>query len=383
MRANDTTGGSVDRRTYLKALTATGVAGVGLSGRVGATRQDDDPLRIGFSTHFTSGAWVTALVEATEFYAQDRGFEFNLFTNNQELQQQVSDINQMVNQEYDGMVVIPVDTEGVVSAVEEANDAGVPVFTADIDAATEAVKMNVSWSDEEATTRAANLLVERLSEQRPDQDSYRILEVRAPPGRDISRLRHEPFVNAVENTDGVEIAGTIVGDWARSTAQTRTLEWINANDPPDGIYAANFTMGLGAQSALESQDLQYPSDHEEHITHVQLDGSSETHQMISEGYMDAAIDQPVHYYGPLAMNYLAQYIQGNGEETLPAMDSEVTGEQVSIEPAEHKGTTLWDEPIWEPATIGESFGHRQFVTNYVEITDENADAPYLWGNIWG
>jgi ribose transport system substrate-binding protein len=48
----------------------------------------------------------------------------------------------------------------------------------------------------------------------------------------------------------------------------------------------------------------------------------------------------------------------------------------------HKGVELWQEPVWSSATIDEALGHRQFVTDHVVITQENADAPYLWGNIW-
>ncbi len=390
----------IGRRSYLRGVG--GVTALGMAGLSGYTSQDGS-LTVGLSTHFTSGAWVTAVVEATQFYAQDQGFNYNLFTTGGESQKQITDIRQMVNQNYDGIVLIPFNSQAIGSVVEEATNAGVPVFTVDIDAATGADKMHFSWDDEAATRRAGEMLVENLRQQKPNQDQYQVLEVRAPPGRDIARLRHEPFVNLIEQTDDVIVAGTVVGDWVRETSKQRTPEWINANQPPDAIYSANFLMSLGALSALQEMDLAVPRGEDGHIVMTQLDGSQNTHEMIMEGFIDGAVDQPNYYYGPLALAYLERFVN-QGESALPSQGSTVTstkepvtgtgnqttttangggGQTVTIEPAQHRGVELWQAPIWSPATIRQAFNHRQFVTSHVEITEENADAPYLWGNIWG
>ncbi|OYR40818.1 hypothetical protein DJ82_06915 [Halorubrum sp. Ib24] len=369
------------RRQYLKTAAVAGT----LASLGGCTGSETSPssLQLGFSTHFTSGAWVSALVDGTEYYAEQKEFEYNLFTTGGESQQQISDMRQMINQGYDGIILVPFNTQEIASVVEEAAAEDIPVFTLDIGAATEETAMHVSWSDENAAQRAAERLIEELRNQHPNRDDYQVLEVRAPPGRDISRLRHEPFVQRIAETDDVEVAGTIVGDWAREAADQKAREWINANEAPDAVYSANFAMGLGAMRALNELNLRYPQGHEDHVVAVQLDGSSQTHQLINEGYIDAAIDQPVHYYGPIAIEYFERYATGDGAEELPDVGSEVTSDDLTIEPAERDGTMLWDEPLWAPATIGESFDHTHFVANMIEITEENADSSQLWGNNWG
>lgn len=373
---------SIDRRSYLKAVGGAGLVGglAGCSGRGGPS--DPSDLRIGMETHFTSGAWVTALVEGPQFYAEEKGYDFELFTNGQDSQTQINNINQMVNQGFDGIILVPWNSEAVTSAVEDARDEGVPVYTVDIDAPTEAVSMNVSWSDEVAATTAANELISRARDQNPDTSSFNVLEVRPPPGQNISRARHEPFVARMEEVDDFEVVGTLNGEWSRSTAKQRVREWVNANGAPDAIYSANFTMGLGALNALTAQDLAVPKSDDDHITMVQLDGSSTTHQRINEGMIDLAIDQPNYYYGPITLEYLEREIL-EGRDVLPDVGAEVTADDFSLEPAQRKGTTLWSDPVWAPAEVVETdSGHRRFVTNFVKITEENADAPYLWGNIW-
>lgn len=373
------------RRTFLKGLGGAAIIGgtAGCLGSLGGGSSSPEDITLGFSTHFTSGAWVSALVDGADVYAKSKGFDYNLFTTGGESQQQIEDMRQMINQGYDAIILVPFSTQDIAGVVEEAAEADIPVFTLDIDAATSEAEMLVSWSDEKAARTAADRLIEALRSQNPDQDSFTVLEVRAPPGRDISRLRHEPFVNRVNEVDDVELGGTVVGNWARDAAYQNAREWINSNEEPDAVYSANFAMGLGAVQALEELGLRYPKDHEDHVVAVQLDGSSQTHEWIKQGYIDRAIDQPVHYYGPIAVEYIQRYVTGDGSAELPQPGDEVTADDITIEPTEYEGNTLWQDPIWAPATVGESFGHTHFVTDFVEITPENADSPNLWGNNWG
>lgn len=401
------TGEQLDRRTYMKVAGGAGVAGSGLlagcsgdggdggDGGGGTTEPPDGApatgtsdgsssgdLTIGMETHFTSGAWVTALVEGAQFYALELGHDFNLFTNGQDAQTQISNINQMINQGYDGIIVVPWNSEAVTSVIEDARAEGIAVYTLDIDAPTEAISMNISWDDTVAAKRCGEQLVSHMQDQQPDVDTYEILEVRAPPGTNISRARHEPFVEYIDGQDDVEIVGTLNGEWSRATANQRVREWVNANGAPHGIYAANFTMGLGAQAALETLDLQVPAGEDGHITHVQLDGSSASHQALLDGYIDYIIDQPVYFYGAIGIHYLVEEVR-NGRAALPDVGTEVTSDDLDIKSGSYKGVQLWSEPIWAPGNIVETeSGHKRFVTNYVEISEENADADYLWGNIW-
>lgn len=366
----------------MKTLGGTALISSALAGcQGGGGGGGDDTLTLGFETHATSGGWATAMMDGIEWYAEDRGFEFEIFTNGQNQSNQISNINQMVNQGYDGMVVTTFDTEGAVGAIEDAVDEGVPVYTIDSDAATDAVDMHVSYDDRAAASRSGELLSELMNEQHPETDEYEVLVVRAPPGRDIAAARHEPFVETIEGTDGVSIAGVVDGEWGRGRSQEVATQWINSNSAPDGVYAASYLMGLGAQDALASLDLDATKDSDDHITQVQIDGSPESHDMIADGYIDAAIDQPVHYYGPLALNHLAMQLN-EGEDALPSVGDTVTRDDVTVEPAEHNGQTIWENPIWAPAEVRTVLEHKWLQTSFVEITEENVDNSSLWGNIW-
>jgi ribose transport system substrate-binding protein len=400
----------LSRRRVLELTGATGVTGLaGCSGDGGSSDGGDggsdggdgtdggsdggdtstdgsttpSPVEMGFSTYFRGGAWITAFLEATEFYAQDQNFDYNEFGNQESAQQQVSDIRQMANQGYDGILVNTWDSEAVNPAIEDAVDQDVPVFTANVDATTDAVTMYVAFSNEAAAETAADQTLTELEEEKPDQDSYEILEVFGAPAQQIAQQRSQGFVETIESTDGATIVDTVQGDFTREGAQSAVSEWVNANGTPDAIYSSNLSMGLGVVTALDNQDALTQRGEDDHVVLVQLDAGPEVISNIDDGYVDAAIDQPNYFYGPIALEYMQRYVNGDGEDEIPEVGTTVTEDDLTIEPGQHKDVELWSEPIWAPAEIVEKDGHVQFQTSSAVVTEENADAPYLWGNIWG
>jgi ribose transport system substrate-binding protein len=338
---------------------------------------------MGFSTYFRGGAWITAFLEATEFYAEDQNFDYNEFGNQESAEQQVSDIRQMANQGFDGILLNVWNSEAVNPAIEDAVDQGVPVFTANVDATTDAVTMYVAFSNEAAAATAGEQTITELEEEKPDQDSYEILEVFGAPAQQIAQQRSEGFVNTIENEDGFEIVDTVQGEFTRQDAQRVVSEWINANGTPDAIYASNLSMGNGVVTALDNQDALAERGEDDHVVLVQLDAGPQVISNIDDGFVDAAIDQPNYFYGPIALEYMKRYVTGDGMDEIPEVGTTVTEDDLTIEPAQHKGVELWSEPIWAPAEIVEKDGHVQFQTSSVVVTEENATEPFLWGNIWG
>lgn len=343
----------------------------------------DTGVEMGFSTYFRGGAWITAFLDATEFYAKDQNFDYNEFGNQESAQKQVRDIRQMANQGFDSILLNVWDSEAVNPAIESAAEQGVPVFTANVDATTDAVMMYVAFSNRAAAETAAEQTMTELEEEKPDQDSYDILEIKGAPAQQITAQRSEPFVETIGETDGAEIVDTLPGQFTRKDAQSVTAEWLNSNGAPDAIYSANLSMGLGVLQALQNQDMAAPRGEDDHIVLVQLDAGPEVITGIQDGFIDAAIDQPNYFYGPIALEYMDRYVNGDGEEEIPEVGTTITAEDLTIEPAQHKGVEMWSEPIWAPAEIVEKDGHVQFQTNSVTVTEENADEPFLWGNIWG
>jgi len=372
----------IDRRTFIRATGAVGVGGV--AGYAGTVRAETQSLqRVGFSGFVRGGAWITAFNEAGQFYADDQGIDLSVSPNEQSAQKQNQDIRQFINQDVDGIIAQVWSAEASNNVIEMAKDEGIPVFTTDADATSEAVDMFVAFGNADGGALSAEEMIKALEDQKPDQTPWRVLNVRGPQGVKTANLRSDGFTEVMEERDDVEVLDTLNGEFARDTAQQRVGEWVNANEVPDAIYSGNLSMGLGVKTALERQDLLVEKGNDDHIVLTQMDGSPEVNPLVSDGFIDAAVDQPNYFYIPLAMKWLKRYVEGDGEAELPEVGAELTSDDISIEPAMHKGVELWSESIWEPATITETDGHRWFKTNSIVITEDNADNPLLWGNIWG
>ncbi len=227
-------------------------------------------------------------------------------------------------------------------------------------------------------------MLNALEQQYPNKDTWRVLNIRGPQGNQSANQRSQGFVDLMNEQSRVELVQTINAEFARDVAQSNVQEFIQANGRVDGIYSGNLSMGLGVVGALRNLDALVPRGEDGHICLTQMDGSPEVNPLVGEGVIDAAVDQPNYFYNTVALRYMREYVEnGMDDSVIPEVGSEVTSDQLSIEPGQHKGVEMWSEPIWEPGVMREQNGHPWFRTNSVVITQDNFDQPFLWGNVWG
>lgn len=386
---------SIDRRTFIKvtgsgaiATSLAGCSGDEGNGNGGGNGNGNDSgngngnggsRQIGISQHQAGGSWITAFFDSGTIYAENQGYQLETFIHEEDAATQISQVRQMINQEYDGIVLVPYN-ESLNDVIQEAEDAGIPVFTANQDATTEAVKSFTAFGNENAGQICAEQMYEALTEQKPDVDTYQVLNVRGD-FISSSNARTDGFVGVMEEQDDVEIVDTVQTNWTQSDAQSKVQTWLNGNDVPHGIYSSNMTSGLGTFQALDDQDLAVPKGEDDHVVITQLDGGPDVNPKILDGYIDMAVDQPVTYYIPLAIKQMEAYWENS--DAIPEIGSELTEEDYSFESVEYENGTLWSEPTWAPAEVVEKDGHPYVQTNGITLTEDNADEPYLWGNIWG
>ncbi len=244
--------------------------------------------------------------------------------------------------------------------------------------------MYVGFSNYDGGASSGEQMLNALEQQYPDKDTWRVLNIRGPQGNQSANQRSQGFLDVMNEQDRVEVVRTINGEFARDVAQSNVQEFIQANGRVDGIYSGNLSMGLGVVGALRNLDMLVPQGEDGHICLTQMDGSPEVNPLVGDGMIDAAVDQPNYFYNPIAMHYMREYVEsGMDDSVIPEVGSEVTADQLNIEPGQHKDVELWSEPIWEPGVMREQNGHPWFRTNSVVITQDNFDQPFLWGNVWG
>lgn len=374
-----------DRRGFIKA-TGAAIATAGLAGCTGdgGGGGGNSLDKVGMTAYVRGGSWITAYIEAARFYAEDQGIELDVRPNQQSAQKQVSDIRDFTNGDHDAILVGVWSTGSAEGAINSAMEAGTPVFATNADTSSSEIPLYVGFSNYDGGASSAEQMLSNLEEEKPDKDTWRVLNVRGIQGNQSANQRSQGFLDVMAEQDRVEVVQTLNGEYARDVAQQTVQEWINSNGAVDGIYSGNLSMGLGVVQALRNLDLLVPKGEDDHIVLTQMDGSPEVNPLVGEGMIDAAVDQPNYFYNPIAMHYMQEYVEaGNDQSVIPEVGSEVTADNLTIEPGQHKGVEMWSEPIWDPGVMREQNGHPWFRTNSVVITQDNFDQPFLWGNVWG
>jgi ribose transport system substrate-binding protein len=349
------------------------------------TTSGDDSYHIGLSVMWAGVSWWTAFIKGGEWYAQDNGHQMTVVNAEQSASKQNQDISRLISQGVDAIIVMPVDSNALATAVDEAAENDVPLFTSNATINSDNVTRYLSFGNRDAAAKAGENLVSRLEEQNGEPRG-RVLAGYDSQSYQLGVARREGFENVIAEYDDIEIVGTFASGEGASNAFENFNNLLQANPDVDAIYGANQPKMTGALRALEQRDRKIPMGEEGHVVMCGIDAGPAITGDIADGYIDLIIDQPTQYYNALIVQMIIDYLDaGKDESVLPAMDETVTTEDIQLEGDQHVGVDPWAEPVWADADVvpyeheGETL-HPFVKTNSLVVDSETVDAPYLWGN---
>ncbi len=199
---------------------------------------------------------VTLLTREHQFYrdleaglkeAADRqGYQLTITSGDFDLAKQQSQIDNFVVQHVDAIIVCPADSKGIAPAIEQANQAGIPVFTADIAAQGAHVVSHVA-SDNLAGGRLAGDFIARAV---GDQGSIGIIgQQEVQTGLD----RENGFKEEIAKHPNIKIVAVLNGGGVRDRALKAADDMLQGNPGLKAIFGINDDSALGALSAAEAR----------------------------------------------------------------------------------------------------------------------------------
>lgn len=402
---------SVSRRRYLGAIgagTLVGVAGCSGGGGGGSSGGGDNSsgggstgttsggssggnsYHIGFSIKNMNNPWLQVFRRIGKLYAESLGHKITVTQAGGKAQRQIQNIRSMMNTGIDGLMISPYSSNSTVGVIESAANQGIPVYTANSTAPTDAVEMFVGFGSAEAGHRLGKTMAEALKNT---YGGSRIVNLVGDQADQSAVRRSEGFKRAIEETDGVEIARTIYNkNWGRQAATQNLTSYLQTDSDIDAIYSVWGGGALAAVEVLRSMDMLYTVDNtEQYIPIMNIDGFPGVIDQIKAGHIHTTLQQPMPFYAPIVMEYMFHQLD-TGEAKLPEPGSEVKSAdsanlptELAINNFEASGAKPLQEPYWAPGAVSE---YSSDGTSYypwlrpktVAITKENASAPYLWGN---
>ena len=251
---------------------------------------------------------VTLLTEAHVFYqdlkqgmlaaADSLGVDLHIVAGEWDLARQTAQVQSFLSRKMDAIVIAPVNSSGIVSAVEEARAAGVPVFTADIAADGGGVVAHIASDNRQGGRLLGAFLAERLG----GRGAVAVLD---QPTITSVQERVAGFREALARFPGIEIvAAPAVERGLRDVAKQKTDNLLTSGRPLDAIFGSNDDCALGALAAVQAAG-------REGVLIVGYDATPEARTAIAGGtpLLADAVQHPAEI-GRRTVETVAAYLRG-------------------------------------------------------------------------
>ncbi|GAH39866.1 unnamed protein product, partial [marine sediment metagenome] len=264
-----------------------------------------------------------------------------------------------------GVLLGAVDSRGIVSAVKELQDAGIPigVIIRNIPNAGKidvTVDPNIFGIGQQAAVNTLNLLFSKYG-------AYEgaVLEIEGALTDNFSVDSHNGFMDIMEKFPSVTIVSKEATDWSFEKAANIAEDWLTVNPDTDLIYSHSDWLTQALPPVLKR--LGYgPAGEENHVFVISSGAMPFGLPHIRTGYIDMITEIPTLKVSKLAAYWLLQIAQGNeipDEVNLfePGLSVKMINTKVKV------GEKSWGTHISVPPAV---------------VTQKNVDDPNLWGNIY-
>ena len=221
---------------------------------------------------------------------------------------QRNQIADFIVQGVDAIVMSPADSKAIVTAIQEANEAGIPVFTADIAALADGVEIvtHIATDNYSGGRLAAEAVLEIL------ETSGKVAIIDHPEVESvIQRTKgfHDVINDANTNGRSVEVVAQLPGGGIKDRAFRVAEDILQAHPDLDVIFAINDDTALGAVAAIEKAGKSGT------VMVVGFDGTTEARKAIRDGKIYADVIQHPRQIGSMSVQSVVAYMNG---EDLPA-----------------------------------------------------------------
>ena len=217
-----------------------------------------------------------------------------------------SGIEDLISRGVSALLINPTDSDAVVPSIEQANEAGIPVFTVDRGASGGEVVSHIASDNVAGGRMAAEYLCDQLG------GSGNVVELQGIPGSSAARDRGQGFNEYMSSEcSGVTIVAQQTANFNRDEGLTVFENILTAEPEIDGVFAHNDEMILGAIQAAEAAD-------RTDMIFVGFDAIDDAVAAVEEGRLDATIAQQPGLMGELGVETAVDYLNGEDvPENIP------------------------------------------------------------------
>ena len=298
--------------------------------------------------------WIVNM-KTLEKELQKMGYETKVVDTENDLTKQLDQLDSAIALDPAAIVCGPMDSWGVVSAIDKAKEAGIPVIAwgrqikTTVDATELADNIRIA---EMGGERAVELLIEKYGEPKG-----KILQITGDLGDAVAHEFMQGLEKALANYPNIKLVTKTAEAWAEENAIMVAEDALHADPEIDLIYAHVGFFCVGIKGVLEKMGYGPRGGDKPHFLMVTLTGDPNGLQLFREGWTDGDVDQPA-------------VKEAIGTAVLT--DMVLKGKEISV------GDSI-DVMGTKCSIVDSEFGPLLMVPGTV-ITEKNVDSDDLWGN---
>ena len=299
MKLTMTAMSGLNRRFAIQLCIASVMFAAALAGCRQSADTEGSHKRIGVTLLTVQDKFYQDLRAGLEAEAAKHGYELLISAAERNPDRQSNQIQDFIVQKVAAIVACPCDSKSVGGSIAEANDAGIPVFTADIACTSPIGKVvsHIASDNKHGGRLAAKLLAEALG----GKGTVAIL---SHPEVTSVQDRVDGFREEIKNHSGIEIVQELSADGARDKAVSIMEDIIQSHPRLAGVFAINDDTALGALAAIEAAGKLGK------IKIVGYDATPEARAKIQDGAIHGDVIQNPHRIGELTIQAIHDYFSG-------------------------------------------------------------------------
>jgi len=266
-------------------------------------KEKEDIITIGFASSGLNHPFQITLKDGALKAAEKADVKVIVVDAQDDPAKQISNVEDLIQQEVDLIIINPTDSEALIPAVEKANKANIPVITVDRSIGGGEVKTHIASDNIEGAKMAAKYIAERLN------GKGNVVEIQGQPGASAARDRGRGLHEGLDEYGDIKIVYSQPADWDRNKAMNTMQNALQSHPEVNAVFAHNDEMALGALRAIESAGLKGK------IVVVGFDAIDEAVEAVNAEELDATIAQQTELMGETALNKALEVLKG---EKLPA-----------------------------------------------------------------
>jgi ABC-type sugar transport system substrate-binding protein len=264
--------------------------------------------------------------------AEEQGIELLESVADNDSQLQNSQIESFITQGVDAIMIVAVDNTAILTAIDAAEAAGIPVVTFDRKVDHDWVSYH-SGLDSYADGTACGEYVKSLNDGEP----HVVLNLLGALNDDNAIQRRDGFEDALAGEDNLEIIQEPT-DWNADKALNALSNVLTASPDLWAVQVPSDFMQDSIKTAIEEAGKLLPAGEAGHIIVCTIDGAEPGYRATVESWTDAVVALPLDALGRGALENAVLVVSGGTPEVE---DQRFPGTLYTYEDAEENADKIW------------------------------------------